>query len=101
MDLTLHGSFADLRLLSKAGASENTNCTLCILTNPGQLHIYDDIDSSNITLEPDNKSLVHSVPFRSAVHTMEPLMTIGQLHSVFAVEKLLASLAKVYRNLCN
>ncbi|CAM8949333.1 unnamed protein product [Rhodiola kirilowii] len=95
VDLTLHGSFADMRLLSKAGASENSNCTLCVLTNPGQLLIYDDIYSSSIMSEQDNKGSIHSLPFRTAVPTMEPLMTVGQLHSVYAAEKLSASLAKV------
>ncbi|CAM8949436.1 unnamed protein product [Rhodiola kirilowii] len=31
VDLTLHGSFRDMRLLSKAGASEYSNCTLCVI----------------------------------------------------------------------
>uniref|UniRef100_A0A7N0UCX0 Uncharacterized protein n=1 Tax=Kalanchoe fedtschenkoi TaxID=63787 RepID=A0A7N0UCX0_KALFE len=94
VDLTLNGSFADMRLMSKSGATESSNCSLCVLTNPGQLHIYDDIYSSSILSEQDNKRLGHSVPFRTAVPTMEPLLTVGQLHSVNAVEKSSASLAE-------
>ncbi|XP_028075977.1 uncharacterized protein LOC114278167 isoform X8 [Camellia sinensis] len=43
VDLTLDGSFADMILLPTAGTmGNNHNTALFVLTNPGQLHFFDD-----------------------------------------------------------
>eukprot|EP00268_Persea_americana_P061121 TRINITY_DN7687_c0_g1_i1.p1 TRINITY_DN7687_c0_g1~~TRINITY_DN7687_c0_g1_i1.p1 ORF type:complete len:1116 (-),score=226.71 TRINITY_DN7687_c0_g1_i1:399-3746(-) len=78
VDLSLNGSFADMILIPNAGASENNpTAALFILTNPGQLHVYDGANLSNVTLE-----LEKSQQFPVLVPIIDPSMTISKISLV-------------------
>lgn len=50
LDIALHGSFADMILLPSAGsASDGKYAALLVLTNPGQLHAYDEVSISEVS----------------------------------------------------
>lgn len=80
VDLTLVGSFADMILLPTAGATgSNQNASLFVLTNPGQLHFYDDVSLSALTSQQDRKSSLSAVEFPAAIPTSDPNMTVAKL----------------------
>lgn len=62
-------------LIPNAGASENNpTAALFILTNPGQLHVYDGANLSNATLE-----LERAQQFPVLVPIIDPSMTISKI----------------------
>ncbi|KAM6598814.1 hypothetical protein CsatA_018423 [Cannabis sativa] len=85
VDLSLHGSFADMVLLRTAGVIDsNSNETLLLtLTNPGQLHVYDKASLFTSTSQLKNTS-VRPVPvkYTTVVPTTEPDMTVSKLSAV-------------------
>ncbi|KAK3042881.1 hypothetical protein RJ639_001154 [Escallonia herrerae] len=80
VDLTLHGSFADLMLVPSAAESRDTS-SLFVLTNPGQLHFYDDACLSALMSQPDKKHYVHAIQYPAVLPTIEPRMTVASLVS--------------------
>lgn len=82
LDLTLNGSYADIELVPSIGAAENSYTTLFVLTNPGQLHVYDDECLSGLISAPDTKHAVNALQFPVTLPTVEPYMTIAKLCSV-------------------
>ncbi|KAF8397271.1 hypothetical protein HHK36_016182 [Tetracentron sinense] len=85
VDLTLNGSFADMILVPTAGAMENNHtAALFVLTNPGQMHIYDDASLSALTSQQEKKPSVHSVQFPVVIPTGDPCMTVAKLSLVLA-----------------
>lgn len=80
VELTLVGSFADMILLPTAGATGiNQNASLFVLTNPGQLHFYDDASLSALISQQERKSSLSAVEFPAAVPTSDPYMTVAKL----------------------
>ncbi|XP_071685700.1 uncharacterized protein [Rutidosis leptorrhynchoides] len=75
LDLTLNGSYADIELVPSIGAADSCYTTLFVLTNPGQLHMYDDDCFSGLVSAPDVK---HAVQCPVTVPTIEPYMTIAK-----------------------
>lgn len=74
VDLSLNGSFADMILIPNIGASENNStAALFILTNPGQLHVYDGANLSILTPELEAQQFPVLVP------TDDPCMTISKI----------------------
>ncbi|KAI3731155.1 hypothetical protein L1987_62338 [Smallanthus sonchifolius] len=76
LDLTLNGSYADIELVR---APESSNTTLFVLTNPGQLHAYDDECLTGLVSAPDMKHAVNAVQYPVTLPTVEPYMTISKL----------------------
>ncbi|CAK9173543.1 unnamed protein product [Ilex paraguariensis] len=87
VDLTLSGSFADMILTSNASAAErNDTISLFVLTNPGQLHFYDNACLSDLKSGPEKKHHVHAVEYPVVIPTVEPNMTVGKLRLVSTEE---------------
>ncbi|KAK1264500.1 hypothetical protein QJS04_geneDACA010594 [Acorus gramineus] len=79
-ELALHGSFADMILIPSAGSiGIDPTAALFVLTNPGQLHVYDGARLS--VLRNHEKTPLHAEPFPVLVPTSEPLMTVTKLSS--------------------
>ncbi|KAF8396949.1 hypothetical protein HHK36_018585 [Tetracentron sinense] len=82
-ELTLNGSFADMILVPTAGAVENNHtAALFVLTNPGQVQIYDDASLSALTSQQEKKPSVHAVQFPLVIPTVDPYMTVAKLSLV-------------------
>ncbi|XP_073297646.1 uncharacterized protein [Primulina huaijiensis] len=81
VDLTLHGSFADVIITPKALESDKHSSTsLFILTNPGQLHFYDFTSLSIFKPGTGHNHSVHGFQYHSIIPTVEPYMTVGKLY---------------------
>ncbi|KAK1311730.1 hypothetical protein QJS10_CPA07g01118 [Acorus calamus] len=79
-ELALHGSFADMILIPSAGSiGIDPTAALFVLTNPGQLHVYDGVRLS--VLRNHEKTPLHAEPFPVLVPTSEPLMTVTKFSS--------------------
>ncbi|XP_007026669.2 PREDICTED: uncharacterized protein LOC18597526 isoform X1 [Theobroma cacao] len=79
VDLTLTGSFADMILLPTAGATGgNHKADLFVLTNPGQLHLYDDTILSTLLSEHERKQFSCPVEFPMVIPTADPSMTVAK-----------------------
>ncbi|KAH6769097.1 hypothetical protein C2S51_014433 [Perilla frutescens var. frutescens] len=95
VDLTLHGSFADLHVVShsyKANHSDGTS--LFILTSPGQLHFYEYGSLSMLKSERGNNNSVHASQYNSVIPTVEPYMTVGKLYMMGSERNVLGALSK-------
>lgn len=80
LDLMLNGSFADMILLPKSGVPGSRDSTsIFVLTNPGQLHVYNDACLSDLMSEHVRKSHVPAVQYPVVMPTVEPCMTVGKL----------------------
>lgn len=79
-ELKLHGSFADMILLSSPGAAgDGPKEDLFVLTNPGKLHFYDESMLSEIIGKTDSKLPVSPLEFPAMIPTAEPSMTTSKL----------------------
>jgi len=79
-DLTLNGSFADLILLPNAGAMGLTGKDeLFVLTNPGQLHFYDNDSLSTLTSQQKRTPSVSALEFPVLVPIADPSLTVAKL----------------------
>ena len=79
VDLSLTGSFADMILLPTAGATGgNHKSDLFVLTNPGQLHLYDDTILSTLLSEQERKQFACPVEFPMVIPTADPSMTVAK-----------------------
>lgn len=83
VDLTLNGSFADMILVSNGSATERSDISsLFVLSNPGQLHFYDDSCLAALMSHPEKKYSVPAIPYPGVIPTVEPYMTVGKLKLV-------------------
>ncbi|PWA85428.1 transducin family protein / WD-40 repeat family protein [Artemisia annua] len=78
LDLTLNG-YADIELIPNVGSTESSFSTLFVLTNPGQLHVYNNEFLSGLISAPDMKHAVNSVQCPVTLPTVEPYMTVAKL----------------------
>ncbi|OMO97590.1 Lethal(2) giant larvae protein [Corchorus olitorius] len=79
VDLTLSGSFADMILLPNAGATGgNLKADLFVLTNPGQLHLYEDSILSALLSEQERKQFACPVELPMVIPTADPSMTAAK-----------------------
>ncbi|KAL9402353.1 hypothetical protein Peur_006202 [Populus x canadensis] len=81
VDLTLNGSFADMVVLPSGGLM-GTSGTL-VLTNPGQLHFYNDAGLSSSTSLQETRNYVSSMQFPMVIPTIEPQLTAAKFGLVF------------------
>ncbi|KAI4353370.1 hypothetical protein L6164_002328 [Bauhinia variegata] len=78
-DLTLNGSFADMILLPSPGSvGLNSKNDLFVLTNPGQLHFYDNDSRSSLTSQKSRPS-VSAMEFPVLIPTTDPSLTVAKL----------------------
>ncbi|XP_011035923.1 PREDICTED: uncharacterized protein LOC105133574 isoform X2 [Populus euphratica] len=81
VDLTLNGSFADMVLLPSSGVM-GTSSTM-ILTNPGQLNLYNDAGLSSSISLVEKRNYVSSMQYPMVIPTIEPQLTLAKLGLVF------------------
>ncbi|KAI0526907.1 hypothetical protein KFK09_002500 [Dendrobium nobile] len=81
-ELNLNGSFADMILVPNAGSANlNSTAALFILTNPGQINVYDDAALSLLkSTEGDARACAGKFPV--VVPTIDPLITVARLFSL-------------------
>ncbi|XP_057786448.1 uncharacterized protein LOC131003899 isoform X2 [Salvia miltiorrhiza] len=95
VDLTLHGSFADLLVISNSYMPDHSNGTsLFVLTSPGQLHFYDYASLSMLKSERGKNHSVHASQYNSIIPTVEPYMTVGKLYMMGSEGNILGAIAK-------
>lgn len=94
VDLTLNGSFADMVLLP-SGGDMGTSSTL-ILTNPGQLNLYNDAGLSSSISLLEKRNYVSSIQYPMVIPTIEPQLTLAKLGLVFRDGKFSKALSKVF-----
>ncbi|KAL3650281.1 hypothetical protein CASFOL_006684 [Castilleja foliolosa] len=84
VDLALHGSFADVITLSNSYKTDNNNnaTSLFVLTNPGQLHLYQYTSLSILKSETRNNQSMNALQYQSVIPTVEPYMTVGKLYTM-------------------
>lgn len=81
VDLALNGSFADMLLIPNVGSLGNTStAAVFLLTNPGQLHVYDGANISTLSSEKENHTIAEQFPL--TVPILIPCMTVSKLTSV-------------------
>ncbi|XP_031373357.1 uncharacterized protein LOC116188258 isoform X3 [Punica granatum] len=91
-DITLNGSFADMVLVPPTDEREGVHSSSpLILTNPGQLHFYDE-DCLSALFHQERRATVSPLPYEMAVPTVEPQMTVSKLGPVPKDEKFSESL---------
>jgi len=79
-DLTLNGTFADLILLPSIGARGlNSKDDLFVLTNPGQIHYYDNDSLSALMSEQNRTSSVSAQEFPVLIPMANPSLTVAKL----------------------
>lgn len=93
IDLTLNGSFADLALLQNDGISKTRGAF--ILTNPGQLHFYDDACFASLMSQQQKQNSVSSLEYPAVIPVLEPCMTVGKLGFICRDEKFSKAFSKV------
>ncbi|THU67935.1 hypothetical protein C4D60_Mb05t29960 [Musa balbisiana] len=78
VDLNLNGSFADMILIPDVGASDkNSTAALFVLTNPGQINVYDGAVLSVLKSEGNHSAQAENFPV--VVPTIDPCMTVAKL----------------------
>ncbi|KAK9159096.1 hypothetical protein Scep_005670 [Stephania cephalantha] len=100
VDLALSGSFADMILTPKAGATDNDPASaLFLLTNPGQLHVYADVSLTAAPPKLEKGLPIPSMQFPVTVPVAEPCMTATKLSFVSLSENSSKDLLKLQSSL--
>lgn len=95
-DLTLTGSFADMILLPQSATiGGNHKADAFVLTNPGQLHFYDDTSLSALISQQERKPSVCALEFPVVIPTTNPTMTAAKLIRTATGENSLKALSEV------
>ncbi|KAF9596445.1 hypothetical protein IFM89_011274 [Coptis chinensis] len=96
VDLTLGGSFADMILVPKSGSMKNdVNAALFVLTNPGQLHVYNDINLSAIASPSEKLSSLPTMKFPVVIPMANPDLTAAKLCVIPKDENLSKALLEI------
>lgn len=94
VDLTLNGSFADMVVLSSHGGNKSKGTF--VLTNPGQLHFYDNACFASLFSKKNKQqNFVSSMQYPMLIPTVEPYMTVGMLGLVNIDGKFSKALSRV------
>ncbi|XP_042036243.1 uncharacterized protein LOC121782456 isoform X1 [Salvia splendens] len=97
VDLNLHGSFADLLVISNSYKADHSNGTsFFVLTCPGQLHFYKYASLSMLKSEKGKNHCMHAAQYNSLIPTVEPYMTVGKLYMMGSEGNVLGSLSKAF-----
>ncbi|MBA0601160.1 hypothetical protein Gorai_004346, partial [Gossypium raimondii] len=82
VDITPNGSFADMVLFPTVGEMENGGSLLFVLTNPGQLLVYDDACLAAFNSQDEKKPCVSSGQYVMPIPIVAPCMTVSKLSLV-------------------
>ncbi|KAG8501402.1 hypothetical protein CXB51_003547 [Gossypium anomalum] len=82
VDIIPNGSFADMVLFPTVGEMENGGSLLFVLTNPGQLHVYDDACLAAFKSQDEKKPCVSSGQYVMPIPIVAPCMTVSKLSLV-------------------
>lgn len=100
VNLRLHGSFADVLVMSNAHNAKNINAVF-VLTNPGQLHFYEYASVSTLKSEKGKSHSAHASQYHSVIPTLEPYMTVGKLYVMGSERNIPTALSKVLLAIIN
>lgn len=79
-DLTLNDTFANLILLPSLGERDlNSKDDLFVLTNPGQIHYYDNDSLSTLLSQQSGTSSVSAQEFPVLIPMADPSLTVAKL----------------------
>ena len=95
IDVTLNGSFADMVLLANDYSSDSACNMLYVLTNPGQLHLYDNACLCSLMSQHEKNAAVPSMEYPMVIPTLEPYMTTANFCVVHGDMKLHRALSEV------
>ncbi|XP_058748212.1 uncharacterized protein LOC131621026 isoform X2 [Vicia villosa] len=95
VDVALRGSFADMVLLPSDGHAEGDCSMLFILTNPGQLDLYDNNCLSSLMSEQKRKTSSPTMQYAVVIPTLEPQMTTSRLDVVCQDVKSFTALSEI------
>ncbi|XWS65837.1 hypothetical protein CRYUN_Cryun05aG0147900 [Craigia yunnanensis] len=79
VDLVLNGSFVDMILLPTVGEMKSGGNLLFVLSNPGQLQVYDDVCLASFMSQQEKKPCVSSGLYFMPIPTVAPCMTVSKL----------------------
>ncbi|XVF40714.1 hypothetical protein PTKIN_Ptkin01aG0137000 [Pterospermum kingtungense] len=79
LDLILNGSFADMVLLPAVEEIESGGNLLFVLSNPGQLHVYDDVCLASFVSQKEKRPCVSSGQYVMPIPTVAPCMTVSKI----------------------
>lgn len=97
VDLRLNGSYADMVLIPTSSPIGGVYTrSLIVLTNPGQLHVYDEGCLSALMSQQDPKATVSPLPYPMVIPTVEPQMTVSHLGFVHADGAFSGAFSKVW-----
>lgn len=96
IDVTLNGSFADMVLLPTDYSSDTACNMLYVLTNPGQLHLYDTAYLCSLMYQHEENAPVPSMEYPMVIPTLEPYMTTAKLSEVHGDGKLYRALSEIF-----
>ncbi|XP_068341278.1 uncharacterized protein [Pyrus communis] len=96
IDLTFTGSFADMILLPSSGQlGVNHKADVFVLTNPGQLHLYDYATLSALVPQKERNPSVSALEFPVVIRTANPTVTVAKLIRVPTGENLLKAISEM------
>lgn len=98
IDVALRGSFADMVLLPSDCHAEGDCDMLFVLTNPGQLHLYDKNYLYSLMSEKQRKTSSPTMQYAIVIPTLEPQMTTARLDVVCQDVKSFTALSEVTHN---
>lgn len=79
LDLILASPFADMILLPSVGpVGGSDKASLFVLTNPGQLHLYDDASISSLPSQRERKTAMFAMAYPAVVPVVDPIMTLAK-----------------------
>lgn len=94
IDVSLNGAFADMILLASDYSDPACNM-LYVLTNPGQLHLYDNACLCSLMSQQKQNVSVPSMQYPMVIPTLEPYMTTAKLGMVYRDGKSFRALSEV------
>ncbi|TKY56875.1 Lethal(2) giant larvae protein-like SRO77 [Spatholobus suberectus] len=95
VDVALHGSFADMALLSSDCHTEGACNMLFVLTSPGQLDLYDNDCLSSMMSQQEKKASAPTMQYPILIPTLEPHVTTARLDVVCQDVKLFRALFEI------
>ncbi|OIW16196.1 hypothetical protein TanjilG_18911 [Lupinus angustifolius] len=95
IDVMLSGSFADMVLLSSDFHTEGACNMLFILSNPGQLDLYDKDCLSSLMSRQEKKTSAPAMQYPMAIPALEPYMTTARLGVVYQDVKSFRALSEI------
>ncbi|CAN6486636.1 unnamed protein product [Victoria cruziana] len=81
--LKLHGSFADMILLPALSSVDKcSSSSLFLLTNPGQLHTYDESSLSMLSCLKEGAPSICEQPFPGLIPMIDPSISVAKIFSL-------------------